>query len=276
MKCVSLILFGSCLILSGQVQAQVSFFQPPKFTSCSAPYDLANPFVADFNGDGKADLLCPDGTLSLGNGDGTFKLGTPVPLNNSPGLAAVSDFNGDGKPDVLETGAGSTFLVLLGNGDGTFRPPITTAGVNFLSAAAADLNGDGKADVVAAYTGSLNVFISNGDGTFKAPVLYSLGSPNGSDMFTGDFNGDGKLDVAVLSLSTLPPGNMVVVLLGNGDGTFQAPKTSTAPFYDDSYTSFYMVSGETSMATGNSTCPSGQGVQARPAGVGVAGRYTFS
>jgi hypothetical protein len=35
---------------------------------------------------------------------------------------------------------------------------------------------------------------------------------------TGDFNGDGKLDLAVSDASA----NMVSILLGNGDGTFQA------------------------------------------------------
>lgn len=78
MKCVLLavVLLFSLLVLSGSTQAQVSFFQPPTFTNCSPGNLFSNLFVADFNRDGKLDLLCSDGTLSLGNGDGTFKLGT--------------------------------------------------------------------------------------------------------------------------------------------------------------------------------------------------------
>jgi hypothetical protein len=83
-------------------------------------------YVADFNGDGKLDLLSSDGTMNLGHGDGTFTAGTPVSVPNGVSFLAVADFNGDGKPDVLEQGTG-TLLVLLGNGDGTFQSPIQHA-----------------------------------------------------------------------------------------------------------------------------------------------------
>jgi len=40
----------------------------------------------------------------------------------------------------------------------------------------------------------------------------------------GDFNGDGKLDLALTSTPLgSSPGNLVSLLLGNGDGTFGAP-----------------------------------------------------
>lgn len=209
------------------VQAQVSFFQPPTYSGSGSV------FVADFNGDGKPDILTSDGTMNLGNGDGTFKTGTSVSTASSMVLA-VADFNGDGKPDVLEQGTG-TLLVLLGNGDGTFQAPISTAsGASLSVVAATDLNGDGKADIVGVFNSSLMVYISNGDGTFKSPVSYNMGVSSANSFISislGNFNGDGKTDVAVSTSGNTAPG-YEVVFLGNGDGTFETtPKTSGGLYY---------------------------------------------
>ena len=211
------LLFGFCLIASS-LYAQVSFFEPPSYAGSGKP------FAADFNGDGKFDLLSADGSLQYGNGDGTFTAGARV--SGTP--LAVADFNGDGKADVLETGTG-TLQVLLGNGDGTFQAPITTAsGAALQPIAVADLNDDGKADVVGVFGNSMVVYLSNGDGTFKTEVPYSLGTGSAGSaevVSSADFNRDGKMDVALGTAGNTGAGE-VVVFLGNGDGTFQAAQTS--------------------------------------------------
>jgi len=193
---------------------QVTFAMPPTFVG------FLPGFVADFNGDGKPDILSYDGTLNLGNGDGTFHTG--VQLNTT--VLAVADFNGDGKPDmyILANTSPVQTAILFGNGDGTFQPPVIVTGIVPLDVWAVDLNGDGKADLLGFSNDGkqLLVYIGNGDGTFTAEVPYNLGATYpAARLVFGDFNGDHKTDVAVICGCLQPQG---VVLLGNGDGTFQS------------------------------------------------------
>jgi hypothetical protein len=157
---------------------------------------------------------------------------------------AIGDFNGDGKGDVAVACAGSTpsadpgtISVLLSNGDGTFRPAQNfAAGTTPLSVAVADLNGDGALDLVAANSSddTVSVLLGNGDGTFQAPLNFATGSyPR--FVAVGEFNGDGKLDLVIANQGRTActtqcsaPDGSVSVLLGNGDGTFQAPLSFTA------------------------------------------------
>lgn len=119
--------------------------------------------------------------------------------------------------------------------DSLFQPVVLYDSAEYdgyYSVAVADVNGDGKPDVVVAYQGSgsdgsVEVLLGNGDGTFQAPVSYDSGASMAYSVAIADVNGDGKPDLVVgngCSPSNCSEGS-VGVLLGNGDGTFQAAKT---------------------------------------------------
>src|SRR5947207_11421146 len=94
------------------------------------------------------------------------------------------------------------------------------------SVAIADVNQDGKQDLVMAnYDGTAGVLLGNGDGTFHAVVTYGSGGNNAYSIGVADVNGDGVPDLLVangcMSVSNCTNGGLAV-LLGRGDGTFQA------------------------------------------------------
>ena len=148
--------------------------------------------------------------------------------------SVIGDFNGDGKMDVARIVTNvsgqneiTQIAVLLGNGDGTFQAAqLTTAPADTDGPIlVADLNGDKKDDIILVQPtepAKLYVLISNGDGTFTVGNNYT---PTDLSLVGGlltDINGDGKLDV--LAFDNSSPAD-VIEMLGNGDGTFQAPST---------------------------------------------------
>jgi hypothetical protein len=176
--------------------------------------------AGDFNGDGKLDLAVTntqDNTVSilLGKGDGTFQAQVQYATAVGPQSVIVGDFNGDNKPD-LAVGCGTDVSVLKGNGDGTFQSHLDTAGPGFFSLAAGDFNHDGRLDLASVegmFTQGVNIFLGNGDGTFVLAATYP---GDGSSVTVVDLNGDGNADVV------FPDVGDVTVMLGKGDGTFQA------------------------------------------------------
>ena len=200
----------------------------PATRAFPGPEELMSAATADFNGDGKLDVVIGSNSgvantklyVELGNGYGGF--GAPATFPNSAtgfAIVATGDLNNDGKPDAV-VGAGGFVRAFLGTGTGSLvgNAPTATTGSVPGSLALGDFNGDGKADVVVtlSLTSTLNVMLGTGGGGLNPPTALLLTGTTGT-VTTGDFNGDGKLDIAATG------GTTIHVFLGNGDGTFVGP-----------------------------------------------------
>jgi len=195
---------------------------------------------------GNTNLLLTGNTLLdvLGHGDGTFQFYPTTPFT-SGGPVATADFNGDGLTDLLTIDGYGNIDALLSTGDGRFQPVVTSAS-NFATAMAGDFNNDGKSDAVGISPGrgighgstsvihsQLYFYAGKGDGTFagnSTPI--DVGVVQASSGVTADFNKDGKLDILLPFIDTYSNTTGIVLLLGNGDGTFHAPVTVDSYSFD--------------------------------------------
>jgi hypothetical protein len=202
--------------------------------------------VGDFNRDGIKDLAIAGDSARVyrlfGVGDGTFIQQPTLTLTaDTFGVdatdIAVADVNGDAIEDLVVAIAlnGSRTAILIGNGDGTFRPPLILTEPNLSIPqyqAVADYNGDGFQDLALALGdgsfGLMEILNGNGDGTFQPPVMY-LVPPNQSSLggvaiIAADFNADGKPDIA-LGIGGASP---TLAVLRNSTGV-APPPTPAAP-----------------------------------------------
>ena len=116
------------------------------------------------------------------------------------------------------TNGNGAISILLGDGDGTLKPPqqISTLGA-IKSLIAADVTGDGKMDLIAADgNGDISVFLGNGDGTFSQPIVTALNANGANQVVAAHFVNGGPMDLAVTNYSL----GTVSILIGNNDGTF--------------------------------------------------------
>ena len=183
----------------------------------------------------------------------------------APAAVATGDFNSDGTIDLVTANRGDSVntgsvSVLLGRGDGSFRPAQSASLGGFVpwwadAVAAADFNADGKLDLAVGtqrlnytfppnygfYEVAPTVLLGNGDGTFQPgrqvaavdtvayqrDVTFTVYSVRTS-VAVGDFNRDGTVDLVVTSGQALhdvyegdsASWDHVTVLVGHGDGTF--------------------------------------------------------
>lgn len=176
--------------------------------------------------------------VAAGLSSGTPAIAATTPATfartNHSGLfhPLVADLNGDGRMDIAGTASPGTVAgVMLNTGSGTFGPLTTyAAGGNAQSIAGGDLNGDGRFDLVVTINNvsiGLALLMGNGDGTFQAPVhLPNTAVADSPSAVVTDLDNDGNLDIAVAHdfscyVDACRPSDLMSILLGNGDGTFQ-------------------------------------------------------
>lgn len=199
-------------------------------------YDLADIVFAegvaegDLNGDGKPDLAVvygPDSGGSIlqvwvGTSTGGLELKQNIAIPSGAGQVYVADITGDGKDDLVTVGGYRYIDLFVADGAGGFAAAgqIET-GIIPAAAAIADFNGDGALDIVTANSdeGTVSVHLGVGDGTFDAEPYRTFAAGEGVyDVKAADFNEDGDLDLVTANYNAISAS----VLIGNGDGTFQA------------------------------------------------------
>lgn len=149
-------------------------------------------------------------------------------------LVKIADIDNDGNNDLIVTDGKVIrgFVVLFGNGNGTFSSPLEIGdespyewGLNI-----ADMNNDGLQDVVVT-NGALDtiqVSLNSGARTFSPAVSFAVGEDISAEsaVSIGDVNNDGNIDVIVAGSV-----NAFHIFLGDGAGSlsFSASVSANDP-----------------------------------------------
>jgi hypothetical protein len=209
---------------------------------------------ADFNGDGRPDLLLfgveAGPYIMLNDGNGGFLAPAPLPGAVQFSDVQLGDMNGDGSPDIVGClfayqNMSSFLYIYLNDGSGHFTlaqtSPIAGDCTNVI---VNDVNHDGHLDVIAASFSGVSpvnniftTFFGTGTGHVGTPVIQqnvdldSTGAASNSvgctasDTIGGDFYLDGNESLMVSSGCSGPPnaaaGPHGTVFLGHGNGTGQ-------------------------------------------------------
>lgn len=227
----ALIILFICFL---KVNGQNCGFNITTFSNTTYAYS-SDPFVSDFNSDGKKDVAVQTGSLLsiyLQTNNNNFSVNTMSLSSPSwfpiPSLFNCSDFNNDGKPDIVSDG-----FIYIGQGNGTFVETALTqtidasALVYSLPHSIADFNNDGKKDVLV----NSKIYLGIGNGQFNSPITLTL---TGNSMDVADFNNDSKQDIAVCNNS------MITIYAGLGAANFSIASNYTispvTPLYNNLHT----------------------------------------
>ncbi|MCX8073515.1 MAG: VCBS repeat-containing protein [Candidatus Binatia bacterium] len=191
--------------------------------------------VGDLNEDQLSDIVVaqPDASqvsIFLNEGSGTFEPFDSADTADGPVAVVLGDFNRDRRVDIATANTlANSVSVLLQGSDLIFEAdenyldgfPVDPAPVDLV---AADLDGDRILDLAVLSGATIHFLKGQGNGRFvdfsPASVSTGPGTQGNYALGVGYFNQDNVLDVAVSSRG----GNRVAVLLGRGNGTFEAAR----------------------------------------------------
>ncbi len=225
---------GQVLVMLGKGDG--TFLSPVTYP-INASHSIAV-VAADFNKDGHLDLAvtnncdnkenCTAGhgtvTIFLGNGDGTFQFLANPQAGYSTFSVVVTELNGDGNLDLAVCDEFNTG-VMLGRGDGTFKPIITFKVTSDIitEVAVGDVNNDGIPDLIATDISSDAVQVMLGrssGGLFNHQNDYYPAISSLAASALGDFNGDGLLDIVSVGGHATGEGTVLLNTGGIAVATF--------------------------------------------------------
>lgn len=199
--------------------------------------------VIDADHDGRTDIFVARDngiTLYLNKVGGFIKCDLDIPFNpkSTPLSITLADINNDGWVDMyasaylrlehvesltnFSANYGAESLLLMNNGNNTFRDVTKSAGVHFIhntfTAVFSDVDRDHDQDLIVAHdTGRVRTYKNKGDGTFTNatnPNSEWCGYPMGIGV--GDYDNNGHVDFFFSNVGDTPPGSVARGALSPG------------------------------------------------------------
>ena len=210
----------------------VTFNEQPFFMS-GARFRSWGVAAADFNGDGRDDLVVPhslENTLVVlfGASSGYFVAPVVHTFDFPPGELYPTDLDGDHTLDLLVTFAGYTPAATIRNVRAGAQATVTKFGPLFINSdryAVGDFDGDGLADVVGGALGGMEFYRGTSSGFVLTStwMMFGADATGAWDFAVADLDLDGDQDVAAATIEG------VAILRNHGDGTFDVPRFNAEP-----------------------------------------------